>query len=185
MVSKIGYASIKNLKTMSLIIFSHGKESGPNGNKIRILTEVAHQYGFETLSVDYTSCKNASERVVLLRRIISENKAKSKVLVGSSMGGYVATVLASEVAVSGLFLLCPALYMPASEYEAQTYAPKCDTIEIIHGWDDDVVPFKNSITFGRKTKAILHLVNDNHPLKQSYDFMKTCFEGFLKRIEDN
>src|SRR5690554_1490888 len=99
MVSKIGYASIKNLKTMSLIIFSHGKESGPNGNKIRILTEVAHQYGFETLSVDYTSCKNASERVVLLRRIISENIIFSTVFVGLSMCIYVPTVVTSYVTV--------------------------------------------------------------------------------------
>ena len=143
---------------------------------------MAHHYGFETISVDYTSCKNANERLALLRRIFAQNKTKTKVLVGSSMGGYVATVLATEVAISGLFLLCPALYMPDSEYEVQEYAPKSDTIEIIHGWDDEIVPFENSITFARKTGAVLHLIPDNHRLQQSFDFMKSNFEAFLKNI---
>jgi hypothetical protein len=37
------------------IIFSHGKESGPNGSKIQLLSGVARKLGYRTHSVDYRS----------------------------------------------------------------------------------------------------------------------------------
>lgn len=164
---------------MKLAIFSHGKESGPNANKISILKEVSKSYGFESVALDYTKCKNASERIDKLRAFINTQDAKSLLLVGSSMGGYVSTVLANEYDLAGLFLLCPALYMDYEEYGVKTFCPKCKNIEIIHGWNDDVVPYANSIKFGSQTKAVLNLVDDDHRLKKSYDFMKKRFNDFL------
>jgi hypothetical protein len=40
---------MKNL----LVVFSHGKESGPWGSKIRTLANVAERLGAQVLSVDY------------------------------------------------------------------------------------------------------------------------------------
>jgi hypothetical protein len=36
-----------------LVVFSHGKESGPLGSKIRALMQVAERLGVATLSVNY------------------------------------------------------------------------------------------------------------------------------------
>ena len=167
---------------MKLAIFSHGKESGPNGNKITILRKTAEKHGFETIALDYTECKNAIERINKLREYIKNRKFESLLLVGSSMGGYVSTVLSAEYNLLGLFLLCPALYMINKEYKVQEYNPKCNNIEIIHGWNDKVVPYENSIKFGLQTKAIVNLIDDNHRLKKSYSFIDKRFDDFLTNI---
>ena len=168
---------------MKLAIFSHGKESGPNGTKIQILRKVAETQGFETESIDYTKCKTADDRIKLIKEFIETKKPESLVLIGSSMGGYVSTVVANDYKLAGLFLLCPALYMEHKEYAIHTYLPLCDHIEIVHGWEDDIVPCENSIKFGRQTKAVLNLVDDNHRLSNSHSFLEKRFEEFLKNID--
>lgn len=168
---------------MKLAIFSHGKESGPEGTKIQILRKVAESQGFETASIDYRKCKNATERIKLLKEFIEKKNPKSLVLIGSSMGGYVATLLANDYKLAGLFLLCPALYMANEEYAIHNYLPKCDHIEIVHGWNDEIVPYENSIKFGRQTKAVLNLVDDNHRLINSHGFLAKRFEEFLEDMD--
>ena len=167
---------------MNSVIFSHGKESGPNGTKIQVLSRVAESNGFEVLSLDYTDCRNAGERVERLYDTLSEKDSADTVLVGSSMGGYVATVVATAFPVKGLFVLCPALYLPMDEYAVQDYSPKSDHIEIVHGWEDEVVPFESSVRFGKETNAVLNLVHDNHRLSNSHEFLAHRFDHFLKRI---
>jgi pimeloyl-ACP methyl ester carboxylesterase len=167
---------------MNLAIFSHGKESSPNSTKINMLRQVAEKYGFTTAALDYTRCLNANERIQLLRAFVATQNTESLVLVGSSMGGYISTVLATDYQAAGLFLLCPALYMPDGEYEVQEYHPLCKSIEIIHGWEDEVVPYENSIRFGHQTKAVVNLVADNHRLQNSYAFIEKRFTNFLETL---
>lgn len=164
-----------------LVIFSHGKESGPNGAKIQLLAKIAQQLDFETYSMDYTSSNAVSDRVKKLNRFIQENAAQKQVLVGSSMGGYVATVAAQDVAIEGLFLMCPALYLP--DYPVQSYHPITKNIEIVHGWQDEIVPYQNSIQFGQQTNAKLHLIQDNHRLSEQRAFLGATFQQFLKRLK--
>ena len=168
---------------MKLVIFSHGKESGPNGSKIQILRKTAEANGFETASIDYTNCETAAERVKLLLEFIESKQADCTVLVGSSMGGYVSTVVSNNYQLNGLFLLCPALYIQDQEYEVQDYHPKCDSVEIVHGWNDTVVPFETSIKFAQQIKAVLNLVDDNHRLEKSHSFLASRFDGFLKNMD--
>lgn len=167
-----------------LAILSHGKESGPNGKKLTMLKGVAEDHGFEAISLDYTQCKNSTERIALLKEYIEKSNFDSLLLVGSSMGGYVSTVLANDYDLSGLFLLCPALCMKdKEEYTVEEFSPKCQNIEIIHGWNDDVVPFDNSIQFGEKNRAVVNLIEDNHRLQDSHPFMKKRFEWFLSNLK--
>ncbi len=49
-----------------LVVFSHGKETGPEGKKITQLREVAHHAGGQTISVDYISAIDLSERIQIL-----------------------------------------------------------------------------------------------------------------------
>ncbi len=99
------------------------------------------------------------------------------------MGGYVSMVVANEQPVAGLFLMAPALWMPAEEYTVQSYQPKTANIEITHGVYDDIVPYENSIRFVREhDDTVLHLVPDNHRLQASHDFLACQFRRFLEEI---
>jgi len=170
-----------NIYLAMFIIFSHGKESGPNGAKIQLLTNIAQQLDFETYSIDYTRCNTVSERVDILEGFMKKNAPQTYILVGSSMGGYVATVAAHSFAIEGLFLMCLALYLP--NYPVQDYHPITTKIEIVHGWQDDIVPYQNSIQFGQKTKAYVHLIQDNHRLSEQREFLGAIFRQFLEHLK--
>lgn len=167
------------------VIFSHGKESGPFGRKIRRLIGVAEQLGLGTTSVDYRECANADKRIMLLRDTIASLQMPTEdiVLVGSSMGGYVSMAAANELPVAGLFLMAPALWMPAEEYTVQSYSPKTARIEITHGFGDDIVPYENSVRFAANHRGTtLHLVDDDHRLGESHDFLAKQFRRFLNKF---
>ena len=168
------------------VVFSHGKESGPNGTKIQCLMAVAEELGMLTISLDYRNCASAEERVALLIQTINGIGVPSQqvVLVGSSMGGYVSTVVANEMLVAGLFLMAPALWMPAEEYTIQSYHPMTTKVEITHGLHDDIVPCEHSIRFAREhANTTLHLVPDDHRLKASHDFLTCQFKRFLEELK--
>lgn len=175
----------RSIENLPLVVFSHGKESGPNGTKIQCLMAVAEELGMRTISVDYRNCAIADDRVALLTQTINGLGVLSQqlVLVGSSMGGYVSTVVANEMPVTGLFLMAPALWMPAEEYSIQSYHPLTTRVEITHGLNDDIVPYENSIRFLREhANTILHLVPDDHRLKASHDFLTCQFKRFLEEL---
>ena len=170
---------------LSDVVFSHGKESGPMGSKIQRLMEEADRFGLKTISVDYRNCATASERVALLNDTLKQLNAPPQqvVLVGSSMGGYVSTVVANNLPVAGLFLMAPALWMPAEEYTIQSYQPLTSKVEITHGFNDDVVPCENSIRFAREHEGtVLHLVPDDHRLRASLDFLACQFKRFIEEL---
>lgn len=163
----------------ALVVFSHGRESGPDGAKIQAMRAVAEELGFKTVSIDYTACRNEVERKALLRSYLS-NQVGRLILVGSSMGGYVSASLANEFELSALFLLCPALSLEG--YEPVNYQPKTDKIVLVHGWNDDVVPVESSIDFARKHKATLHLVEDGHRLKESIPLLQKWLKQLLDSV---
>ncbi len=167
---------------MNLVVFSHGKESGPQGSKIQLLKKVAEKNHFETVSLDYRQCKNADERIALLENYLETVEAVNIILLGSSMGGYVSTVLACKKSAKGLFLLCPALYMNDPEYSYREFSPQCEQIELVHGWQDDIVPYENSIRFAKANNAVLNLLKDGHRLQDSLDFLENRFDSFLKSL---
>jgi len=173
------------LKNLSYVVFSHGKESGPLGTKIQRLMAVAEEFGLKTKFIDYRECATAGERVSLLNDYLNQLDVpiNQVLLVGSSMGGYVSMVVANDQPVAGLFLMAPALWMTAEEYTVQSYAPKTPHIEITHGMLDDTVPYENSIRFAKEHDGtILHLVPDDHRLKESHDFLAYQFQRFLEDI---
>lgn len=160
------------------VIFSHGKESGPWGRKIKVLADVARKRGLEVESLNYTNTLDPDERVKTLSAYL-ENEQAQCILVGSSMGGYVSVINAMRHKVVGLFLLAPALYMP--NYNEQEYTADCPT-EIVHGWNDDVIPFSHSIRFAEQAKATLHLINGDHSLTEALPLLNKWFEHFLDQL---
>jgi len=158
------------------IYFSHGKLGTPRGEKIMRLSGIAEKKGHLVRTIDYTDIMNPDLRAERLIAILKKDTG-DKILAGSSMGGY-ASLLASEtIAVKGLFLLAPALYLDG--YKKQAFAPKANHIEIVHGWEDATVPVENSIRFAKKFNATLHILDSDHRLYSALDEIERIFALFL------
>jgi predicted esterase len=165
--------------SLPIIVFSHGQESGPWGSKIRAMSEMAKGLGCEIDSIDYQGIADPTERVDKLITAC-EGIDGDIILVGSSMGGHVATAAATPIAAAGLFVLAPAFYMPG--YEELTPDPPQIPLEIVHGWSDDIVPPENSIRFAEKCAATLHMLDGDHRLTKNIGEINFFLERFINRI---
>ncbi len=164
---------------MTTVIFSHGQESGPWGTKIRAMAELARELGCVADSIDYQGIADPTERVQKLLRecaIIDD----TLILVGSSMGGHVATAAAGQLRAAGLFVLAPAYYMRG--YEELTPLPPDLPICIVHGWHDDIVPVENSIRFAGSCGATLHIVDGDHRLTSNIDEINYYLKRFIEQL---
>jgi len=161
------------------VYFSHGKESGPRGFKIRRLSEIASRHGCDVESLDYSDQPDPDQRVGRLLAALA-NETDDIALVGSSMGGYVALVASASCAPRALFLMAPALYLEGFG-QRQEYPSQCRHIEIVHGWSDDLIPADHSIRFAREADCTLHLISGDHPLNTSIEEVERLFEQFLLR----
>jgi pimeloyl-ACP methyl ester carboxylesterase len=162
------------------VVFSHGKESGPWGKKISALAEVARSEGFEAHSVDYRGLDDPRQRTARLVDFCKELSG-DLVLVGSSLGGYVAVASASLLHARGVFLLAPALYVKGLP-ELRDGVLDCPAA-VVHGWRDDVVPFEDSIRFARAHHAALHLLESDHNLHSQIRVVQYLFEYFLIALD--
>ncbi len=160
------------------VLFSHGKESGPWGTKIKRLAVIAEDMGCIVESIDYTDTMDPDLRVERLLEALAGEK-NPLVLVGSSMGGYVSLVASASVDVKSVFLMAPALYITG--YERQEYRSRCSHVEIVHGWSDDVIPAESSIRYAREADCALHLISGDHALSQSIEVVAGLFGRFLER----
>ncbi len=168
--------------TMPAVYFSHGQESGPWGSKIKAMAATVQNLGCRAESVDYQGMADTSERV---DKLIAEcaNTEEPLVLVGSSMGGHVATAAAAQVGAVGLFVLAPAFYMPGCE-SLTPPAPDMPIV-IVHGWNDDVVPVENSIRFAKECNASLHILDADHRLTANIDDINGLLTRFIADLGDS
>lgn len=160
------------------VIFSHGKESGPRGSKIQHLTEIARKLGCDTESVDYTDTVDPELRA---SRLLEKVRAEQQpfVLVGSSMGGYASIVAAMQSQPQAVFLMAPALYMPG--YKCHDYPVSCH-VEIVHGWQDAIVPVEHSLRFAKEDSHTLHLLDSDHRLTSVITDTGLYFDALLQRV---
>lgn len=166
--------------TAAAVYFSHGQESGPWGTKILAMADTVRALGCRIESVDYRGIADPAARV---EKLVAEcgGVRGPLVLVGSSMGGYVATAAASRVGAAGVFVLAPAFDL--SEYGVPVPPAPAAPLEIVHGWRDDVVPPEQSIRYAREARATLHLVDGDHRLTENIDEINYYLARFIRRIE--
>lgn len=164
---------------MTTVIFSHGQESGPWGRKIEAMAATVRELGCAAISIDYQGIADPTERV---HKLLAECRdiEDSLLLVGSSLGGHVATAGAQSLNAVGLFVLAPAFFMPGHE-ELTPDAPDMP-ICIVHGWHDDIVPVENSIRFARQCHATLHVVDGDHRLTANIDEINDYLRKFIEKI---
>lgn len=160
------------------VIFSHGKESGPWGTKIKALADIAKQHGHEVDSIDYSGISSPDKRADKLISVLA-NKTQANILVGSSMGGYVSLLASENYACEGLFMLAPALYIP--DYEKQSYTSKAKHICIVHGRRDDIIPYQHSQRYALTANCELHLIEGDHRLNTSLKEVYEIFDRFLAK----
>ena len=164
---------------MTTVIFSHGQESGPWGTKIRAMADEVKSLGCTADSIDYQGIADPTERV---NKLIAEcsDVDDQLILVGSSMGGHVATAAAARLNAAGLFVLAPAYYVEG--YEDLTPVAPDIPICIVHGWNDDIVPVENSIRFAAACKAELHILDSDHRLTANIDEINYYLRGFIETL---
>jgi predicted alpha/beta-hydrolase family hydrolase len=145
------------------------------------MAETVRSLGCRVESVDYQGIADPTQRVA---RLVAEcrNVQEPLILVGSSMGGHVATAAAAEVGAVGLFVLAPAYYVEG--LERLTPPAPAMPIVIVHGWRDDVVPVANSIRYAGDCLATLHVVNGDHRLTANLDQINCYLRQFVcERID--
>lgn len=163
-----------------LVHFMHGKESGPAGSKIAALASVARARQWDVASLDYSHTTDPAARLEQLLGACANVSARL-VLVGSSMGGWVAAEAAQRLGAHGVFLLAPAVYVPG--YPSQEPMVPAMRTEIVHGWDDAVIPCDNAIRFARLRQCTLHLIQGDHRLNARIPLLRELFGAFLARAE--
>jgi len=158
------------------IVFSHGQESGPWGTKIKIMASLASSLGCDVTSIDYQGIKEPQDRIT---KLIKESSSITEpiCLVGSSMGGFVATAAAYDVKAVGLFVLAPAYFMQG--FDHSLIKPTDIPMEIVHGWDDKIVPVENSIRYAQTQQAKLHILDGDHGLTENIQEINGYFKMFV------
>ena len=160
----------------NLVVYNHGKDSVPWGEKPKALADVARRHGFKFISPDYQASNDPDWRVEQLLAM-DFSSYRNIVFVGSSMGAYVATVAAETIPAQALFLIAPAFYLPG--YHHSEFKPQAPHIEVFHGWQDDVVPPENAWRFCQRHKATLHMLDADHRLLSILPLMCTAFDRLL------
>lgn len=153
-----------------MLWFFHGLESGPTGAKYHALTQAfGHVESPDFREMDLEARVAHAEA---LTRGLS-----GQVVVGSSFGGLVASLLYQRhpERFSALVLLAPALHR---EWAAEVKAFPENTV-VIHGLQDDVVPFDQVQDFCRSRGVEVVAVDDEHRLAYSMDLIVEKIRPFL------
>ncbi len=162
-----------------LVVFAHGKESGPWGSKIQYFANIAQGLGANVLSPDYRDLASPDERVERLIALVLPPHS-TLLLVGSSMGGYVSLLASNHLESAGLFLMAPALYLPG--YLEQEPKPGTQRVCVIHGWQDSIIPAEHSFRFATRFHADLHIIDGDHRLNSSLQQVGDLFRDFARPL---
>lgn len=163
------------------VLFLHGRESGPEGSKIRMLRDA----GWPVEAPDCRGIEDVHERVAIARDAVRRPQEPT-LLVGSSMGGLTAALLWSELSASaesppieGVLLLAPALNW-ADAVGVERVHPRTT---VVHGDADDLVPVEASRAFVEQFGCRYVEVKDGHRLADSHPTILAELQAMASRVE--
>ncbi|PQA38552.1 YqiA/YcfP family alpha/beta fold hydrolase [Amnimonas aquatica] len=174
---------------MTAVHFIHGKESGPDGLKIQAMRAVAAELGLPAFALDYRASPDPEQRAATLLAALTPGEPV--VLVGSSLGGFVAARAAEMAAalpateaprITGLFLLCPAFDLPGYPLDRPEQPLRGSAVQLVHGRHDDIVPLETSLRAGADWRGTVTVVEDDHPLHASVAVICNQLRHFLNSL---
>lgn len=176
------------MSTRGHCILVHGFESGPDATKVTALAAVAQRLGWSCERPDFTDLDARREAGPLgdvparLQRLLDLARAAAArgplVLAGSSLGAWIAGRVSLQVPVAGLFLMAPPVVLDAAHPLDAARVP----VVIIHGWDDELIPVADVITWAQPRRARLLLVADTHRLSAHVDASADAFAALLMSL---
>lgn len=162
------------------VLISHGRGGSPKDKLIAHLAREGKAQGFVCECIDDHHTQNPETRAARLIAHITQENAPV-ILAGFSMGGYTSVLAAEHTPlVRGLFLIAPGLYLP--RYQQSRYRHDLPHVEIVHGWDDEVVLYEHSLRFARECRAPLHLLPGDHMLNAQIPAIRALFARYLQRF---
>ena len=168
---------------MSIVVFLHGLESGPDGLKIQALRRVAEALGWSTLAPDFRGMPDPEQRTQYLRNLLPAGETIR--LVGSSLGGFVAAraveLAPSSLRIEGVFLLCPAFDLPGYPLTRPAQRLRGHAVRIVHGRHDEVVPLAHSLRAAEAWQCPLLVTEDDHPLHKSIELISSFLADWLRQ----
>ena len=169
-------------------ILSHGFESGPDASKVTALADACERMGWTSARPDYTDLDAKREvsdlgdvPARLQRLLVLAREAASHgplVLAGSSLGAWISGQVSLQVPVAGLFLMAPPIVLDAAHPIAAAAVPT----SILHGWDDELIPYADVVAWAQARRAELRLVDDTHRLSAHVAASADAFSAFLARL---
>ena len=166
------------------VILSHGSDSGPEGTKVMALAAVATACGWRASRADYRDLDARGMVACIDPRIArlqhTMRPGERTVLVGSSMGAFVSGLASLEMSIAGLFLIALPLEIPG--YEKPFDAAQVPTA-VVHGWNDELCPAAEVVSFARQRCTTLLMLPDTHRLAGHVDLIAEHFRAFLGTID--
>lgn len=170
------------------VIFIHGKESGPESTKIRAMAGPCAILNLDVFAPDLRDEPDPEVRAQLVYSML--DTTKPAVLVGSSMGGWVAARVAELAAthkpgsVVGLYLLCPAFGLPGYPSPRPAPALPASKLFIVHGRHDEIVPLQQSEQAAQDWNCSILTLEDGHRLTDSLSILCLNLLGFLRTVQE-
>lgn len=166
------------------VILSHGLNSSPAATKVTAMAAVAESLGWTSERPDYSDLDASGDILKLhdrLERLLQRARAVDGplVLAGSSMGAFISALASLEVDCIGLHLLVPP---PRLKGFPRLLDAAPVPIEIIHAWNDELIPASEVIAWAQARQARLILVPDTHRLEQHVDYCAQAFGRFLEAL---
>lgn len=164
-----------------LAVYNHGKDSVPWSPKSLALADVAERHGYAVASPDYRGQPDPDERVKQLLAL-DFSAYDELVLLGSSMGAYVAACAARVLQPRGLFLLAPAFYLPG--YRQTEFNPPVENTQVLHGWRDMIVPPMHSWRFCQQYHVRLTMLDADHRFSNEIPVLVQELDKFFSALRE-
>lgn len=160
----------------------HGRDSSPDSRKCQLFSAIARKHGWKAVIPDFRGIDSPDARLEhFLDKHLDDERPGKVVVVGSSMGAYIALEASKAFAVDTLVLLSPAIYLPG--YAVTDPVPEANRTILVHGWCDAVVSPSFAVRFADRHKCELHLLDDAHDLGNSLDFLEGLLDTTLAGLQ--
>lgn len=177
---------------MWTVIYSHGRDGDPwNGTKIQAMKPIILASGMNMVSIKYDETNTIQQMIdqTVQKCLSSEILPERIIFIGSSRGAYISAAASeylfkkTQKKSSGLFMLSPAIGIKSDYYPNKFPEPQSHLVEIVHGYEDDIIPYQSVVEFCAEQKYTIHLVEDDHRLHNQKEFICNQLERFLMEIK--